>query len=154
MRGEEGVGERQREEEDVMKTGSSGQSTCHGRGSCFLSPSPPLLPSISFVWQQEGHPKGKERVLKIPPSFLCPSPLLKTCCLHSNRPCLHTELIQLVVMNVCVWDRGGERVCAAAHVLPCQRVCVCVVVFFRWSQSIFGQFEDILWKERWLVSGQ
>ena len=45
-RREEGVGERQREEEDVWKAGSSGRSTCHWRGSCFLSPSPPLFLSI------------------------------------------------------------------------------------------------------------
>ena len=137
-RGEEGVGERQREEEDVWKAGSSGRiagrapvteeapAFCH---PLLLS----FFPSISFCPATGRTPKrGKERVLKIPPSFLCPSPLLKTCCLHSNRPCPHTELIQLVVMNVCVCVFGcvceaeRESVCSLLLMPLCVSVCVSV----------------------------
>lgn len=134
-RREEGMGERQREEEDAWKAGSSGRiagrapvteeapAFCH---PLLLS----FFPSISFCPATGRTPKrGKEWVLKIPPSFLCPSPLLKTCCLHSNRPCPHTELIQLVVMNVCVcscvWGRERECVFAAAHASLCLSVFVC-----------------------------
>lgn len=88
--------------------------------------SSPLSSIHLFCLATGGQPKGKERVLKIPPSFLCPSPLLKTCRLHSNRPCLHTELIQLVVMNVCVWGRERECVCSLLLMPLCVTVCVSV----------------------------
>lgn len=150
MRGEEGVcvvvvveeagGEAEREEEDVWKTGSSGRiagrapvteeapAFCHRLLPFFFF----FFPSVSFVRQQEGHPKGKERVLKIPPSFLCPSPLLKTCRLHSNRPWLHTELIQSVVVNV--WGRESELLLPLC-VSVCVSVCLCSQRKRMWLQQ-------------------
>lgn len=104
--------------------------------------------------------RGKERVLKILPSFLCPSPLLKTCRLHSNRPCLHTELIQLAVMNVCVcacvWERRRERgrkrerktVLLLFMPLCVRVVCQCasvgvIVLFFFFSKEEFVSLVNI-----------
>lgn len=101
------------EEEDVWRAGSSGQipgrNTCHWRGSCFPSPSffSSLFPSpsISFVRQQEGHPRRKKGVLKIPPflpvSISSPKDLVSI-----ETSYLHTELIQSAGMNVCVGERG------------------------------------------------
>lgn len=95
-----------------------------------------------FCLETGGTPKG---VLKIPPSFLCPSSLLKTCGLHSNGPCLHTELIQLVVMNmcacVCVWVcvcvfGGGLHSCSSLPVSWVSvRLGVCCFVLFLFSSK-------------------
>lgn len=128
-----------REEEEVWKAGSSGRIA----GGAPVTEEAPafyhrLLPSFFHPSLLSGNrrdtQRGKERVLKIPPSFLCPSPLLKTCRLHSNSPCLHTELIQLVVMNVhvcvCVGDRKKKwEYFAAASLCLCISVPLCMLWF-------------------------
>lgn len=121
-KGEEGVGrgrdrERKRTyERQEAPVGTPAEHLSLKRLLLSITVSSPRFFHLSFLsGRRRDTQRGKERVLKILPSFLCPSPLLKTCRLHSNRPCLHTELIQLAVMNVCVYvcgrdvERGAEK---------------------------------------------
>lgn len=117
-KGEEGVGrgrdrERKRTyERQEAPVGTPAEHLSLKRLLLSITVSSPRFFHLSLLsGRRRDTQRGKERVLKILPSFLCPSPLLKTCRLHSNRPCLHTELIQLAVMNVCacVWERRRER---------------------------------------------
>lgn len=108
-KGEEGVGrgrdrERKRTyERQEAPAGTPAEHLSLKRLLLSITVSSPRFFHLSLLsGRRRDTQRGKERVLKILPSFLCPSPLLKTCRLHSNRPCLHTELIQLAVMNVCV----------------------------------------------------
>lgn len=119
-KGEEGVGrgrdrERKRTyERQEAPVGTPAEHLSLKRLLLSITVSSPRFFHLSLLsGRRRDTQRGKERVLKILPSFLCPSPLLKTCRLHSNRPCLHTELIQLAVMNVyvcaCVCERRRER---------------------------------------------
>lgn len=118
--------------------GSSGQSTC------FLSLSSHFFFFFIHLFclaNRRDTQRGKSRVLKIPPSFLCPSPLLKTCRLHGNNPPsvrppsprLHTELLQFGRLEcVCVGETQREterrRVCLLLVPLcvgVCVSVCLC-----------------------------
>lgn len=115
-KGEEGVGrgrdrERKRTyERQEAPVGTPAEHLSLKRLLLSITVSSPRFFHLSLLsGRRRDTQRGKERVLKILPSFLCPSPLLKTCHLHSNRPCLHTELIQLAVMNVCVCGRDVER---------------------------------------------
>lgn len=86
MRGEEGVGDTERKR-TYERQEAPVRAPVTEEAPAFYHR---LLPSFFHPSLLSGNrrdtQKGKERVLKIPPSFLCPSPVLKTCCLHSNRP--------------------------------------------------------------------